>query len=340
MSLPLPPPPPRIELTGSPREIGLGHGKQLAVQIRRQIQVYSAMFQRTSNLDWAVVRNISVAYQNTICLLTPDIYAEMEGIAEGANLDILDIVALNARSEIALGLFSDGCTSLGWKLKGNGHGDVILAQNWDWTPRVHENLAIMSIDQPGHPKIHMMAEVRRHRWQNWFNSASVGVCLNAIRAHPTDATKIPIHVALRLCLESTSTQNAIDRISSLGGVASSQHILIADHSGALAMELSPLGNAYIPPNRYGYIAHTNHFIANKCGVTEPYWPGIGSHERLARINELMNGLEGESGDEHREIRDKLRQRIFSDMFNSPASICCMENPVKPIETRSRTYSYE
>jgi isopenicillin-N N-acyltransferase-like protein len=117
------------------------------------------MFQRTSNLDWPAVRNISVAYQNTIRSLTPDIYDEMEGIAEGANLSILDIVALNARSEIALGLFSDGCTSLGWKLKGNDHGDVILAQNWDWTPRVQENLAMMSIDQPGHPKIYMMAEV-------------------------------------------------------------------------------------------------------------------------------------------------------------------------------------
>ncbi|KAJ7842515.1 hypothetical protein B0H13DRAFT_2365188 [Mycena leptocephala] len=61
----------------------------------------------------------------------------------------------------------------------------------------------------------------------------------------------------------------------------------------------------------------------------------GSHE-LARINELMNGLEGESEDEDGKIRDKLRQQIFFDMFNSPASICYMENPVKPIETRSRT----
>ncbi|KAJ7842512.1 hypothetical protein B0H13DRAFT_139783, partial [Mycena leptocephala] len=117
--------------------------------------------------------------------------------------------ALNARSEIALGLFSDGCTSLGWKLKGNGHGHVILAQNWDWTPRVQENLAMMSIDQPGHPKIYMMAEAGIVG-KIGSNSASVGVCLNAIRAHLTDATEIPIHVALRLCLESTSTQNTID----------------------------------------------------------------------------------------------------------------------------------
>ncbi|KAJ7208689.1 acyl-coenzyme A:6-aminopenicillanic acid acyl-transferase-domain-containing protein [Mycena pura] len=337
MSLPLPPPPPHIELTGSPREIGFQHGKQLAVQIRRQIQVYSTMFQRTSNLDWPAVRNISVVYQNTIRSLTPDIYVEMEGIAEGANLSILDIIALNARSEIALGLFSDGCTSLGWKLEGNCHGDVILAQNWDWTPRVQENLAMMSIDQPGHPKIYMMAEAGIVG-KIGFNSASVGVCLNAIRAHPTDSSKLPIHVALRLCLESTSTQNAIDRITSLGGVASSQHILIADQSGAVAMELSPLGDTYIPCNKHGYIAHTNHFIANKCGVIEPHWPGVGSHERLARIDELMNGLKCEVGvgEEHEKIGDTLRQRVFSDTFNSPASICCMENPIKPIETRSRT----
>ncbi|KAJ7439506.1 putative acyl-CoA:6-aminopenicillanic-acid-acyltransferase [Mycena latifolia] len=336
MSLPLPPPPPRIELTGSPREIGLEHGKQLAVQIRRQIQVYSAMFQRTSNLDWPAVRDISVSYQDTIRALTPAIYAEMEGIAEGADLSVLDIVALNARSEIALGLFSDGCTSLAWKLKGNG--DVILAQNWDWTPRVQENMAMMSIDQPGHPKIYMIAEAGIVG-KIGFNSASVGVCLNAIRAHPTDASKLPIHVALRLCLESTSTQSAIDRITALGGVASAQHILIADQSGAVAMELAPLGNAYIPPNEHGYVTHTNHFIANKCGVTEPPWPGVGSHERLARIDELMHALHVEVAGSDSDVditEDTLRARIFADTFNVPAAICCTENPVKPVETRSRT----
>ena len=104
------------------------------------------------------------------------------------------------------------------------------------------------------------------------------------------------------------------------------------------MELSPLGDTYIPCNKHGYIAHTNHFIANKCGVIEPHWPGVGSHERLARINELMNGLKCEIGvgEEHGKIGNTLRSRIFSDTFNSPASICCSENPVKPIETRSRT----
>lgn len=114
------------------------------------------MFQKTSKLDWEGVRSISKEYAATIEKLTPDIFTEMQGIAEGSGLHILDIVALNCRSEIALGLFSDGCTSLGWKTATEG---VILAQNWDWTARVKKNLVLMSIDQPGKPKIYMVTEV-------------------------------------------------------------------------------------------------------------------------------------------------------------------------------------
>jgi isopenicillin-N N-acyltransferase-like protein len=114
------------------------------------------MFQETSKLDWPAVQEVAKEYRQTIERLTPDIYTEIVGIAEGAKLDILDIVALNCRSEIALGLFSDGCSSLGWKLEGNG---TVLAQNWDWTKRVKPNLVMMSIKQLEKPTIYMVTEV-------------------------------------------------------------------------------------------------------------------------------------------------------------------------------------
>lgn len=117
------------------------------------------MFLQTSKLDWSAVRLIAQQYSDTIAKLTPDLYVEMQAIADGAGLDLLDIVALNARSEIALGCFSDGCTSVGWKLsEGCGEG-VFLSQNWDWTARVKKNLAFMSIEQEGKPKIWMITEV-------------------------------------------------------------------------------------------------------------------------------------------------------------------------------------
>lgn len=113
------------------------------------------MFKQTSNLDWNAVRQTSQEYAQSIRHLTPDVYTEMEGIAQGAGLDILDIVALNSRSEIALGLFSDGCSSLGWKRS----DEVLLAQNWDWTSRVKSNCVLMSIKQENKPAIWMVTEV-------------------------------------------------------------------------------------------------------------------------------------------------------------------------------------
>lgn len=117
------------------------------------------MFQSTSALSWPEVLEIAREFQTTIQKLTPDIYDEMVGIAEGAGVDILEIVALNSRSEIALGRFTDGCTSLGWRMQGKDEGKIVLAQNWDWTKYVSENLAMVEIERTGKGKIWMVTEV-------------------------------------------------------------------------------------------------------------------------------------------------------------------------------------
>lgn len=117
------------------------------------------MFEYTSKLTWEAVRKVADEFRPFIEKSTPAIYEEMLGIADGAGLDVLDIVALNCRSEIALGRFSDGCTSLSWKRDhNNGHGRI-LAQNWDWVGVVLENLVMVSIEQEGKPGIYMVTEV-------------------------------------------------------------------------------------------------------------------------------------------------------------------------------------
>jgi isopenicillin-N N-acyltransferase-like protein len=51
----------------------------------------------------------------------------MRGIADGSGKDLLDIVAINVRTEINFGLFNDGCTALSWRTEKRAW----LAQNWD-----------------------------------------------------------------------------------------------------------------------------------------------------------------------------------------------------------------
>ncbi|KAL4897237.1 acyl-coenzyme A:6-aminopenicillanic acid acyl-transferase-domain-containing protein [Aspergillus ambiguus] len=323
--------PPKLILKGSPREIGLDHGRLLREQIYRQLDVYEEMFEHTAKMSWERVRTLAEEFRASLAEKTPDLYAEMQGIADGAQRDILDIVALNCRSEISFGSFSDGCTSLSWRKNAGAH---VLAQNWDWTNMVKENLALVSIEQTGKPKIYMVTEAGIVG-KIGFNSAGVGTCLNAIKAHPCISSKMPIHVALRLCLESLSVDDALQRLASLGGVASSQHILIADPQTSLGLELSPLGDVHLTEDEYGMVTHTNHFIQNRFVVEPPSW-APGSDKRLDRVRELAHEL-AENGIRGEEITASLlRDGIFSDLKNAPQSICCQEDPSRHRTVRPAT----
>ncbi|KAE8381783.1 putative acyl-CoA:6-aminopenicillanic-acid-acyltransferase [Aspergillus bertholletiae] len=312
--------PPRLVLKGTPREIGLAHGRQLQHQIKSQLEIYREMFEYTSKMDWPAVRVLAEEFRLTAEQSMPDIHAEMQGIAEGAGVDLLDVVALNCRSEISLGRFSDGCTTLAWKKSEQAR---VLSQNWDWTTSVGKNMAMLRIEQPGKPIVHMVTEAGLVG-KIGFNSAGVGVGLNAIKAPVCASSKVPIHVALRLCLESVSVDAAVERLSSLGGAASSQYIVLADSSKSLGLELSPLGDVHIQEDRSGMIMHTNHFIVNNCVQQPPWLPG--SPVRLRRCQELCDELI-QAGVAGNQITPALlREKIFSDMYNAPEAICCSEDP--------------
>ena len=148
------------------------------------------------------------------------------------------------------------------------------------------------------------------------------------------SSKLPIHIALRLCLESKSLDEAINSLESLGGVASAQHILVADGNKALGLELSPVGNKYIPEDDLGLILHTNHFIENRY-VDEPAWLS-GSPIRLKRLEALSHGLIADGVQGEAVSPTVLRERVFSDSYNAPQAISCQEDMSRHISTRSRS----
>lgn len=52
------------------------------------------------------------------------------GIAAGSKRGLVEIIALNVRTEIVFGQFSDGCTSVYYQ----GDGVSLQGQNWDVRP--------------------------------------------------------------------------------------------------------------------------------------------------------------------------------------------------------------
>ncbi|MCJ1354427.1 MAG: hypothetical protein MMC33_004415 [Icmadophila ericetorum] len=191
---------------------------------------------------------------------------------------------MNVRTEIAYGMFTDGCTALCWALK---DGNTFLAQNWDWRNEQAENLIHLIIEQPEKPTIDMITEAGIIG-KIGQNSSGIGVCLNAIRARGVDFNKLPCHLALRTCLESRSAPAAIEELQK-SGVASACHILVADADvGGTGLECSHLDIKSVMPSDRGVVTHTNHFLKEHADVNE-VCDLPDTIARLRRINYLVGG---------------------------------------------------
>lgn len=93
-------------------------------------------------MQWDEVKSFALRYHHHLASHFPDYVLEMEGVAKGAGVSYADILALNVRTEIAFGAFSDGCTALSV----HGEGKGLLAQNWDW------NTECVALGSRGHGK--------------------------------------------------------------------------------------------------------------------------------------------------------------------------------------------
>jgi isopenicillin-N N-acyltransferase-like protein len=230
------------------------------------------------------------------------------GIAEGAKVEVSDIIAINVRTEITFGLFSDGCTALSWRTDQASY----LAQNWDWMAEQQTNLVQLTIAQPGKPVIKMITEAGLIG-KIGLNSAGVGVCLNAIKAKGMDPGRIPCHLGLRMVLDSSSREEAVKRLEE-HGVASSCHMLVADATGGVGLEWSSQDLRKIEMNASKQVFHTNHYLATHDeGVVDTVWLKD-SLVRVKRVQELCKKL-GDSPN-HDEVAD-----VFKDEKGLPTSIC-------------------
>ncbi|KAK4575318.1 hypothetical protein LTR86_001172 [Recurvomyces mirabilis] len=289
----------QITCSGTPHEIGLKHGTEARVQIGRSIDFYAGMFKDTAKMDWNKVQDLAMSFEPVMRKKWPAYLEEMKGIAEGSGREVADIIAINVRTEIAFGLFSDGCTALSWKTDDESY----LAQNWDWMEAQKE--------QQDKPTIKMVTEAGLIG-KIGLNSAGVGVCLNAIKVKGMDPTRIPCHLGLRMVLESTSRDDAITKLEKYG-VASSCHMLVADATGGTGLEWSSVELGKIQMNSQKQIFHSNHYLTKHPGVEDTKWLKD-SDFRVTRIEALAKEL-GESPSKQSLFG------LFKDETNYPGAIC-------------------
>jgi len=285
------------------------HGTAAKVHIERCIAFYASLFEKTSKMDWPEVQDVARSFDTHIQSTWPDYHEEIKGIAAGSGRPVLDIVALNVRTEIAFGKFSDGCTSLAWHTEKRAY----LGQNWDWMERQKENLLILKITQAGKPSIQMVTEAGIIG-KIGFNSAGVGTCLNAIRSQGMDPTRLPVHLGLRMALESHSTQEALQSLEHWG-MASPGHILIADSTGdAVGFEFTSTTTAKLRPDAKGRVVHSNHLLLEHPGIKDTVWikDSLFRVDRMAELTETLPS---------KDPSWTQVSKLFEDEANLPTAIC-------------------
>ena len=261
-------------------------------------------------MDWEEVKSFALKYHPYLEESWPKYVAEMKGVADGAGITYEDVLALNVRTEIAFGAFSDGCTALSWR----GSHTSILAQNWDWNTEQAENLICLKIKQDKGLSLEMITEAGIIG-KIGLNEKGVGCTLNALRAKGTSYSKLPCHLALRTVMESESREAAVANLER-AGVASSCHILVADATGGTGLECSSEDIIKLEMSRDGIITHTNHFVLeHKSGVVESI-ALLDTKFRLMRINELLNAAKEEEPSQ--EVVDRM---LRDEMEGDGAAIC-------------------
>ncbi|KAK2760229.1 hypothetical protein FQN54_002296 [Arachnomyces sp. PD_36] len=272
-------------------------------------------------MEWPQVCQTALKFVPYLEKSWPAYMEEIRGVAHGANVDFESILALNVRTEIAYGMFSDGCTALSWKSNDNS----FLAQTWDWEIEQKSNLISLHIRQEvPKPTIHMITE-GGIIGKIGLNSSGVGVTLNAIKEQGVNFNKLPCHLSLRAVLDSTSRANAVQTINA-AGVAAACHLIVADSTGSVGLECTANDIIHMPmaaldgteSDEGVATTHTNHFLYEHPGAKAPPYLED-SIPRLARIRELMAG----SGSDGKLTPEKI-EAMLMDEKGFPTSICRAE----------------
>ncbi|MCR9387279.1 C45 family autoproteolytic acyltransferase/hydolase [Vibrio metoecus] len=283
-----------IPLSGSDFEIGLQHGTQCHQQIQCSLTNYKAMFQELAGLSWEKVLHRAEHEAPRLKQLDPSAFEEMSGIAEGAKVSLLEILALNIRSELLFAMTGeatschDGCTSFASAPHSNKDNAMILGQNWDWIEAQRDACFIAHVKPESGPHYCMVTEAGIIG-KIGFNTAGIGVCFNALSCG-FNPSGWPAHLLLRKILRSPNLISAMNWPLLQQSMCAANYLIASSDGSAYSVEVTPANVDIITDNHSGVLVHTNHLIGDK-NRQQPdltvSMMGASTYHRLHRCTQLL-----------------------------------------------------
>jgi isopenicillin-N N-acyltransferase like protein len=329
---------PRIRVAGTHFERGRQYGAQARAQVHLSVQAYQRVFAHYAGWDWPAVRRAAAEFEAPVAAFGPAYLDEMRGIAEGAGLDLADVLAINVRTEVMYAakarqapLAARGpahsrplppeCSAFAVvPAPGSARTATLLGQNWDWLLHAAGTLVVLEVKQDDGPDFVTVVEAGLLA-KTGLNAAGLGLVTNAL---VTDADEgvpgLPYHVLLRAILDCTTVTEALTVLQA-GLRSSSANYLIAQASGAaLDVEAAPGDFTRLYPQfpGRGLLLHTNHFLAPHLHPVQDVslWAMPSSAVRLQRL---------QAGAGTPATLDDFRA-LLADHADYPHGICSHPDP--------------
>ena len=327
---------PHIRVQGTPAQRGRQLGQLAGRLIRRNIELYRDIFKHYAGWDWQRATQHAARFRTHIGDYQPHYLTEIEGIAEGAGVDVNDVLALNVRTEIMFAAVARQvaaeCTSFAVLPDATTDGHTLIGQNWDWNPAMTETMIMLEVEQAEAPDFVTVVEAGLLA-KVGFNSAGIGVATNAlISDQDRGEPGVPYHVILRGLLDAETMTQALAAINSQPRASSANYLVAHCDGEAFDAETAP-GNytrVYSEFTPGDILAHTNHFVCRRFDLKDVgLWSGPDSPFRLTRLTRLLWDDEG-------DLSPQRLQVLLTDHFNRPHSICRHPDPTKPLLERYAT----
>ena len=308
---------PLLEVSGSPTERGQAHGETFKGLIRDLVAVnFEDMVHATQGyLTKERVYEIVSTYTGPTRDYAPDLFEELEGIAEAADVPLEDLLALNAFLELH-DYYSDaflvsGCTSFMVPGSTSGEG-ALIAQNYDLSS-IYAAAAILVKVKNDHAPDALFYTSAGMLGCAGVNDAGIGVVINNLV--PSDASGGVLYpFIIRRILESVRIGDAIDAVVAKPR-ASGMNYVICDENGEI-YDLETTAEEYevICPFD-GPMAHSNHYLTDRLKPFERrQWDQRGqSILRWGRATRLLKSCDKRNAD--------TLKNMLSDRVNAPMGIC-------------------
>ncbi|GAB3564599.1 C45 family autoproteolytic acyltransferase/hydolase [Spelaeicoccus albus] len=284
---------PLIQLTGTPAEIGGRLGERTSGAVAESIAWYRRQFQDAGGLSSADLARLGGGFREQTAAWHPRIAAALDALADGAGVDVADVYAINARTELMSASPLppvDGCTAAAVTEGAGAKRHLLLGQNWDWGVDVPDTTVLLATrDERGHGVV-TLAEPGMLA-KTGLNDAGVGLTVNILRTGAdAPAAGVPYHVRLRAVLEQRDFDGA-RRAAEAGPCAASINMMVAHGGRAVDLEVTPDGVHAIDPDG-GLLVHTNHCVIESAADDVGPLTMPSTTARQSRAQHILDGKRG------------------------------------------------